>query len=334
MHVWIVGFQRNVKRYQKAVDAVLELQRLHVKHANDIDVTMSTCGAHATVQTHPGAQASRYSLQSFLQSHGCCSCVEGKQGFFCVHHLLALSAHFKNLTRDFVSEKAILLAGSEFGTAKGCQLGPEGIVPLVQALSMVTNGENANPTSRQVVSDIVAAQTEQQAAVAVEVASDMNARVGGAKAIVLGRETAPMTPSKTLAQLAAIADAVSNAVTPVKQSLYALIDNVCAGVKGMVARPHLNDKLVDVGLLTAVRSVNTAARQEKRKLGRLEVFCSEPPKQKLAVGDAHAVQFMKPGVLSKASARQKWDENRPTKSMTARVERKIAKHRGRAEKEN
>jgi hypothetical protein len=200
---------------------------------------------------------------------------------------------------------------------------------------MVTKGENAHPTSTQVVSDIVAAQTEQQAEVAAEVASEMNATVGGAKAIVLGSEaaaaTARMTPSKTLAQLAVIADAVSNAVTPVKQSLYALIDNVCAGVKSMVARPNLNDKLVEAGLLTAVRSVNTAARQEKRHLSRLEVSCSEPPKKKLAVGDAHAVQFVKPGVLSKASARQKWDENRPTKSMTARAERKIAKQRGRTE---
>jgi hypothetical protein len=131
---------------------MLEMQRLHVKHADDIIVSFSECGIRATVRTHPESAAPTYELTNCLRDHGCCSCVEGTQEFFCVHHLLVLCAKFNQMTRDSVCDHAIILVGSSFGTSKGCQLGKEGIVPLVtvlrQASGCVPDADDIEPTGQ------------------------------------------------------------------------------------------------------------------------------------------------------------------------------------------
>jgi hypothetical protein len=73
-----------------------------VKHADDITVTFSECDTNATVRTHEGIAAPTYELTNYLRDHGCCSCVEGTQDDFCMHHLLVLCAKFNQLTRDAV----------------------------------------------------------------------------------------------------------------------------------------------------------------------------------------------------------------------------------------
>jgi hypothetical protein len=290
---------------------MLKMQHLQVMHAEDLAVSFSDCGRNATVLTH-GEGAVSFELPNFLRDHGCCSCPTGKQEFFCVHHLIAFCVKFDSLTRDEVCNHTLIVAGSNFGTPKGCQLGAEGFVPLVSALVKASaRGDEsraaAEMTTLQAGNEAEPAHTEQQQVVSTD---NMEAQSPKCTSVPIHDASKQLSPTGTFARLNQVWDAVANAVTPQKQRLLAAANYCCDQLLSMVKRPSLHETLVGALHLPAVRQVNTALPQEKRKLSKCEQFYSEQQQRvkRFALGERGDI--VQPGTLAKASAALKRTANK------------------------
>jgi hypothetical protein len=244
-----------------------------------------------------------------------------------VHHLLVLCAKFNNLTRDAVCDHAMILVGSSFGSSKGCQLGEEGIVPLVtvlqQASGCVHEAEIMKPDSaNEAIPEPIAQQFNQPLECIQESVAGEEEQITCDTTTVLS--VAALSPSKTLAMVYQVVDAVASAATPMKQTVYAAVEHACESVLRAISKPQLDHTLIQAGQLSAVREVNVAQRQEKRKLSGFEQFLANQPNKRLTAAEkSNAPVVIQKGMLSKTGAMQLQEERRPAKSLNERAERKM-----------
>jgi hypothetical protein len=132
-----------------------------------------------------------------------------------------------------------------------------------------------------------------------------------------------------------VADAVACARTPMKQKIYAAVEHACESVLSAISKPQLDHTLIQAGQLSAVRVVNVAQRQEKRKLSGFEQFLAHQPNKRLAAAEtSDEPVLIQKGMLSKTSVMQLQEERRPTKSLNERAERKVGQQAMRNSKKN
>ncbi len=322
---------------------MLELQRLHVAHADDIEVTFSQCEENATVRTRSEADATTYELTNYLRAHGCCSCVEGTQDCFCVHHLLALCAKFNKLTRNVVCDHANIAAGSSFGNVEGCQLGQEGLVPLVtvlrEATTRIHGGESIKPDCAPEAMIGALERNCDQALHCCQVSSvddeengpmhDSSTSSDTGNAVQLSG--ASMSPTKTLAMVYQVADAVASARIPMKQTLYAAVEHACGELLRSVSTSQLNNTLVQAGQLSAVRAVNVAQPQEKRKSSGFGQLLATHRNTRAKEVDAPVL--VQERLLQKTAFQCLQEERRQPENLNDIAERKAKQQANRIERE-
>jgi hypothetical protein len=132
-----------------------------------------------------------------------------------------------------------------------------------------------------------------------------------------------------------VADVVACARTPMKQTVYAAVEHACESILRAISKPQLDHTLINAGQLSAVREVNVAQPQEKRRLSGFEQFlANQPNKRHAAAVKSDAPLLIEKGVLVKTSALRLQEERRPAKNLNERAERKMEQQALRATKEN
>jgi hypothetical protein len=111
-----------------------------------------------------------------------------------------------------------------------------------------------------------------------------------------------------------------------KQIVYAAVEHACESILGAISKPQLDHTLIRAGQLSAVREVNVAQPQEKRRLSGFEQFlANQPNKRHAAAGKSDAPVLIEKGVLVKTTAMRLQEERRPAKNLNERAERKMEK---------